>query len=455
MRQRPACDPTSSAIVLVIRLTLIVTLTLVAQPVTAYEVPAAPLTFTWQACLGGDSDDVGQAICPTPNGQWMVAGYANSRDHDMTNHHDGDVSAYWGRGDFLVARYDNTGKKVWSKCFGGTGTERALAIAAVGNDTYWVAGYTDSNEGDVSGNHGGNDAWVIKVSGSGSLLARKCLGGGNSEIACGVQATGDGGCIVVGTTDSPDGDVKGLIGQNDAWVVKLDSALNIQWQKCLGTKGDDLACAVDNAAGGYVVGGRIARGPGNQPAPWCLGNGMVAKLAASGATEWLVDLGGMDDDTVLAVHPNAAGGFICAGYNRSPSTAGHQGGSDAWVFALDANGGKVWEKSLGGSADDTATSIRQLNDGGYIMTGETASFNGDVGGVHTDRPDLWLVRLGAAGDIHWQRCLGGRDPDVGNDLWPTSDGGYVVTGGASPRGEGDIKSGHAGFDLWIFKAWPM
>ncbi|WP_435525800.1 hypothetical protein [Chryseobacterium indoltheticum] len=64
-----------------------------------------------------------------------------------------------------------------------------------------------------------------------------------------------------------------------------------------------------------------------------------------------------------------------------------------------------WQKSLGGSSYDTAKSIQQTSDGGYIMAGESDSTNGDVTGNHGNT-DFWIVKLDASGIIQWQKSLG-------------------------------------------------
>ena len=63
---------------------------------------------------------------------------------------------------------------------------------------------------------------------------QKCLGGSNTENAYDIKQTKDKGYIVAGTTNSNDGDVIGLHGATDGWVVKLNETGEIQWQKCLG-----------------------------------------------------------------------------------------------------------------------------------------------------------------------------------------------------------------------------
>ena len=119
----------------------------------------------------------------------------------------------------------------WQKCLGGSNEDRAFSIQLTSDGGYIVAGDTESINGDVSDNHGNRDAWVVKLDNTGNIEWQKCLGGNNNDIARCIIQTSDGGYIATGDTYSNDGDVSGNNGVSDAWVVKLDGTGNIEWQK--------------------------------------------------------------------------------------------------------------------------------------------------------------------------------------------------------------------------------
>src|SRR4030042_1942682 len=79
---------------------------------------------------------------------------------------------------------------------------------------------------------------------------------------------------------------------------------------------------------------------------------------------------------------------------------------DVSILKLDANGNVVWQKTYGRSNYDMAYSIQQTSDNGYIVAGKTwhsgEYYNNDV----------WVLKLGADGDIEWQKEYGGRGYDV-------------------------------------------
>ena len=121
-------------------------------------------------------------------------------------------------GDFYIS---------WQKCLGGSNGEGAYSIQQTSDGGYIVAGNTFSNDGDVTGYHGGDEYWVVKLDSNGNIKWQKCLGGSGNDYAYSIQQTSDGGYIVAGYTTSNDGDVTGFHDgyefATDYWVVKLDA----------------------------------------------------------------------------------------------------------------------------------------------------------------------------------------------------------------------------------------
>ena len=97
---------------------------------------------------------------------------------------------------------------MWDKTYGGSSWDSLVSIQQTSDDGYIVAGYTFSNDGDVSdGNNGKSDFWIIKLDGSGNKVWDKTYGGSDMEHIESIQQTSDGGYIVAGGTKSKDGDI--------------------------------------------------------------------------------------------------------------------------------------------------------------------------------------------------------------------------------------------------------
>ncbi len=341
---------------------------------------------------------------------------------------------------------------VWQKCLGGSENDYAHAIRQTADGGYIVAGATWSNDGDVSGNNGGTDFWVVKLDAFGSIVWQKCLGGSQDEIAYDVQQTTDGGYIVVGTTTSDDGDVIGTSGTINTWVVKLDSSGNLGWQKSLGGRGSDYAHSVDQTTdGGYIVAGSTSSNEGDVSGNKGGGDVWVFKLDNLGNLLWQKCLGGSEDDAAWSIQQTTDDGYIVAGMTRSNDgdVSGNNGSADFWVVKLDSAGNILWQKCLGGSNTDFARSARQTSDGGYIVVGFTQSNDGNVAGFHGDR-DAWVVKLDTLGNLLWQKCFGGTGKDEAWSVEQNSDGSYVIAGGTSSN-NGDVTGNNGGTDAWVVK----
>jgi hypothetical protein len=142
---------------------------------------------------------------------------------------------------------------------------------------------------------------------------------------------------------------------------------------------------------------------------------------------------------------------VVAGYTESNDgdVRGKHAEWDCWVVKLDASGKLVWQKCLGGSSWDSANSIQQTADGGYVVAGSTGSNNGDVNG-NRGSCDGWVVKLDQPGNIVWQKCLGGSRCDYSHSIRRTADGGYIVAGDKNSN-DGDVSSNHGSEDFWIVK----
>src|SRR5690606_29121628 len=129
-----------------------------------------------------------------------------------------------GFGDVWVVRIDALGTILWERSFGGSSDEVMYSIEETGDAGFILAGTSASRDGDVSNGLGGDDYWIIKLDNSGNLQWEKSLGSSNgNELATSIQQTEDGGFIVSGFTDSNDGDVSGNHSFTlDYWIVKLN-----------------------------------------------------------------------------------------------------------------------------------------------------------------------------------------------------------------------------------------
>lgn len=425
------------------------TATLTISPVGTTAIKPQVLTVTqtafnlvWQKSFGGSSSDGSNGLIRTADGGYISAGQTTSND--------GDVAGYRGNGDAWIIKTDVNGNKVWSKTFGGSDMDAAWSIVASTDGGYVTAGFTYSTNGDVTGNHGYQDAWVIKMDGNGNKVWQKTLGGTANDQAMSVINTTDGGYLVSGETISGDGDVTGNHGWTDLWVVKLDASGNLLWQKTFGSSSNDYYGVVSATSdGGYILAGTVTGNDGDVTGNHGGEDILVVKLDASGNKVWAKTFGGTGDENAYSIIATTDGGYAVAGYTSSNDgdVTGNHGGNDMWILKLDNSGKKIWQKTLGGSDDEQAFSILADPNGGYMITGYTMSNDGDVTGNHGNK-DLWAVKLDNNGNKLWQRALGSSGDDWGSFVVGTTDGGFVV-GGFSSTSNGDVTGNHGDPDMWI------
>ena len=352
----------------------------------------------WQKCVGGSSFETGAYIHQTPDGGYILAGTSASVNCNFTGNH--------GGSDYLVVKLNSKGDVVWKKMYGGSKNEYAWYLSLAPDGGYIVTGETESNNGDITVNHGMRDYWVIKLDVSGNLIWQKSLGGTNDDESYSVQATADGGCIVAGYTTSNDGDVSGVHGKWDYWVVKLDNTGTIQWQKALGGSEFDIAWSVQvTTDGGYIVAGSSGSNNGDVSGNH---NGFgpgdadfwVVKLSSTGSIQWQKCYGGNLNEIAYYIQPTQDGGYVIAGTSESadgdvPCNAGI---TDAWIVKINSTGALQWQKQLGGILYDEPHCVKELADGTFIVAGNTCSKN--ISGYHIPTnlgscADFWLIKLSA------------------------------------------------------------
>jgi len=407
-------------------------------------------TIEWQKSFGGSGDDRAYSIKQTSDGGYIVAGYSYSND--------GDVNGNYGYADYWIVKLNANGDTTWTKSYGGLYVDYAYSISQTNDGGYIVAGTTSSTDGDISGNNGQNDYWILKLNAIGDTLWTKCLGGSRNESAYSISQISDGGYIIAGFSSSNDGDVSGNngnVGNADYWIVKLNEIGDTLWTKCLGGSNGDYANYISQTSdGGYIVAGYSYSNDGYVSGNHGQYDYWIVKIDAIGDTLWTKCLGGSRNETTKSISQTSDGGYIVAGFSNSSDgdVSVNKDSSDAWIVKLNATGDTLWTKCLGGSDHDYAWSIKQTTDGGYIIAGFSSSNDGDVSGNHGNS-DYWIVKLNAIGDTLWTKCLGGSNSDDARSINQTSDGGYIVAG-ISRSNDGDVSGNHGGSDYWIVKLSP-
>jgi hypothetical protein len=406
----------------------------------------------WQKTFGGSNGDNAYSIRQTTDGGYIFVSYTMSENGDITN--------FYGNSDIWVVKTSTTGAVEWQKTLGGSEGDYSQSIQQTADGGYVLVGYTYSIDGDITEEHDNLCAWVVKLSAGGNIEWQKIYPLTHYNEANVIRQTSDGGYIVLGNNYAADDDPDGIgnHGGGDIWVLKLSSLGIIEWQKSLGGSLSDSGGNIEQTTdGGYMVLGSSNSNDGDVTMSHNM-DYWVLKLSGTGDIVWQKTFGGPGYDTAIGLNTTNDGGCVVAGRIQASGfdVTLYHGFVDAWVIKLNASGTLEWQKSFGGSSTDVLFDIKQTPDGGYIAVGTTSSFDGDVSGNHPTTiatGDCWVVRLSSAGSLLWQKCLGGSISDSGNRIVLTNDGGYIISGVALSS-DGDITFSHGNDDCWIIKLAP-
>ena len=190
----------------------------------------------WSKVIGGNDEDVGQSVTLTNDGGIIVTGYSGSNDGDFSEMN----KRYW---DVFVIKFDSIGNIIWKKTFGGSKWDKSYSIVCLEDNSLLVTGNTDSNDGDFRDmNKGGNEVFIVKLDSIGNIKWKKTFGGTNEEETRSITVTKNNGVILVGNTNSNNGDFSLLNkknGTNDLFIVKLDTNGDLVWKRTYGGTGND------------------------------------------------------------------------------------------------------------------------------------------------------------------------------------------------------------------------
>jgi hypothetical protein len=347
-------------------------------------------TLIWERTYGGNGSDFSRCIIMTSNGGLLIPGMTSSL---------GDP-----RGDGYLLKLDGDGNREWEITCGGNGSEWLYAALEDVGESYVVAGFTNST------GSGMRDIYVSKRGSRGEMIWEIIHGGPEDDVIYDVVSARDGGYILAGFTESWGK------GSRDVYLVKVSTVGNVIWERTYGGSEEDWAKRIiENPDGGYVVSGtaRSFRGSDSKDA-------YLLKVDENGNRLWEKAYGGDGWDEGLGIAP-CDDGFMVAGMTDS---FGEKNSSDVFIFKVDRDGDKLWQKTHGIRGWNQASCIIEDGHGGYALAG-VAYHNAYVAGINSN------------GRLLWEGDYGGEGADWAYDLALISPGVIVAVGRTDSMGAGD------------------
>jgi uncharacterized delta-60 repeat protein len=290
----------------------------------------------WTKTYGGNRTTWVNAITPTPDGNFMLAGSTNSFGA--------------GGNDVYLLKIKPTGDTIWTKTYGGTGYDYGQAVTSTPDGNFLVAGTTFGT--------GKVDVYLLKVNSNGDTLWTKKYGGIYAHFGKAITPTPDGNFIVAGSTSS--------IGAGDeVYLLKIKPNGDTIWTKTYGGSDNDDAVAITPTPDeNFLVAGQTSSfGAGSEV--------YLLKIKPDGDTLWTKTYEGPepDSDYASAIMPTPEGNFMVAGHTTFSSAPG----SYAYLLKVNPNGDMIWKKAYSWCSANAISPAPETN---FIAVGYTTPDSG-------------------------------------------------------------------------------
>ena len=356
----------------------------------------------WNKTYGGNRWDECSAVEVTADGGYIFVGTKNANGYD-------------NQGDCWLLKTDIYGDISWEKTYGGQGSDTGTDLCKTSDGGYAIIGYTRTSGA------GGSDVYLIKIDVTGNEQWNKTFGGSQNDYGLAIQQCSDEGFIIAGATQS--------YGSNEAWLLKTNAVGTLQWEKRFCTPpGGYFMTVLQTEEEDYVAAGRNYLDDTSDI--------IVVKTNKDGTVLWEKLLGDPDyKDAAFSIATTSDGNYIITGQTYHPETE-----HDILLMKIDSNGDELWTRNFNESSFfDTGLSVKQTNDGGFLIAGEI--------GTNLNNPVLFdsiLIKTDSTGKKEWSIIFGGSGSEGCYEVLQTPDEGYLVGGYTSSYGAGSQ-------DAWLIK----
>ena len=385
----------------------------------------------WTLLLGGAGTDTVQGLVLDGADNVYLCGSSNSAKLTLDTDARKDTD---GRAAFAMKIDAQTQKVAWTHWFAGESAARAIALDNAGNLWLGGETSSDKFVSGARLGAGGRvDGWVAQLDANGQWKQALRIGGAGMDFVRALSFDERGALWLCGDTDSRDfptveGSKTPFHGGNDAWLMRLSPDLKLESSAFWGGSGDDFARALAVRDGRVVIAGFTTSARDENLRAERVGTlGRWDAFFAQADAEandwnWSQLWGGEGNDFAAALAIDWRGALIVAGHEDSPDfpvkgaandwhtqTLGTRGGIDSWLLRLEPAPIDTAEPDailsamrptdalmLGGTGDDWLRGL-VLGRNGLVLTGQTSSddfpianaLQGKRGGA-TDAFAMWL-----------------------------------------------------------------
>ena len=232
-----------------------------------------------------------------------------------------------------------------------------------------------------------------------------------------VASTRDGGCIVLGYTESTYDE------NQDIYLIKIDKNGTKEWDITYGQNGSDFGKAIVELDDGYMIAGS-SNSQGKEEYDY---NAWIIRTDIYGKMIWNNTYGGIFEDGSNSIVKTKENNFVITGYTYSNKNKN----IDLWIFKINETGNLIWSKTFGGKGYDEGRSVIETNDG-YIIAGETNTYSNNE-----EYSDAWLLKVNKTGNQMWNYTFGRQYNDLFNQIIK-SDNRFFMVGHVQNKIENEI-----------------
>ena len=341
----------------------------------------------------GSAFDEGQGIVQLPDSSYATTGSSAA------------FSELSGQAYLMLV--DSLGNHLWTKSYGGNGSDWGRRVFHKPGDGFVIAGYTSTTD-DGSFNY-----YIIETDESGNLLFEKNFGTSGWERLWDALMLDDEGLILVGETEGQDSELK------DMYIVRTDELGDTVWTKTFSTQYDDVAYAIEKINDTTVV---IGGDSWENDEP----RSTIINMHINGEVNWQTYYGDTVETGIRDIkyfnNNIYAGGYIIP-MNKEDW--------DIWALKTDMSGVFIKDMTddLAGTDYLSAIAVKSVTDLFISICSDSPDL-----GVFSEGTDVFVMKFHT--DLYFNNFsegFSGQNPDYINQMINTIDDGIGFIGTCADR----------------------
>ncbi|XOV66418.1 MAG: T9SS type A sorting domain-containing protein [Fluviicola sp.] len=311
--------------------------------------------------FGGSKYEEAASILQKPNGNYIITGTTLSKDFD--------ISLNSGQADVWLFELDAFGNMLWEKTHGGLDDEWAVLTKILEDGSLITVASSSTYQDDYSENHGDADVALYHTNEMGDLLWKRLYGGFLADYPADLEILSNGHFLVGANTYSDNFDVPGNNGGQDALLMEIDQQGELVGAEVYGSFGNDRIAAIEPKGKGYVIFGSSNSASINA----AIGNGSQdfwmyeINSKKEVVHEYLFGASGFDEGVSFTLCKD--GSVIMGGESNSDDgvIGTNMGKNDGWLLKVSSDfDAMVSEASVHPNPSNGIVYVNKLQDGAAL-----------------------------------------------------------------------------------------